>query len=127
MTIAAIRNAVAVHYRVNPQELIGRSRIAKTVRARHVAMYLCREILGESLGKIGREFKRDHSSVVHATQRIESLIIVNDEVYLSVKYLSERLKLVAGNSASARRATSERVQLHTTKSAPESFSKERVK
>ena len=38
---------------------------------RQIAMYLCRELTGISLPKIGKEFgNRDHTTVMHAVNKI---------------------------------------------------------
>ena len=42
------------------------------VNARHVAMFLCRELTSSSLISIGKYFGgRDHSTVIHACKTIE--------------------------------------------------------
>ncbi len=44
------------------------------VQARSMAMYLCRQLTDESLQSIGRQFGgRDHTTVMHALQKIETL------------------------------------------------------
>ena len=43
------------------------------VSARHIAMYLCRELTDLSLPKIGREFGgRDHTTVMSADKKIRT-------------------------------------------------------
>ena len=42
------------------------------VNARHIAMFLCRELTSSSLVSIGIYFgKRDHSTVIHACKAVE--------------------------------------------------------
>ena len=45
-----------------------------TAEARQVAMYLCRKLTNLSLPDIGREFGRDHSTVLHGLNKIERLM-----------------------------------------------------
>jgi chromosomal replication initiator protein len=71
-----IARTVAGVFSVEEQELKGKSRRRKACRARQVAMYLSRELTGESLSDIGRYFgERTHSTVRHsidrATERFE--------------------------------------------------------
>ena len=61
---------VARSYGVKLSDLMGSRRHARLVEPRQVAMYLCREITGQSFNKIGAAFSRDHSTVVHATQKM---------------------------------------------------------
>ena len=63
---------VAKHFNVHEKKLYGKSRIMGVAHARHVAMYLSRELTKNSLILIGKHFgKRDHSTVIHACKTIE--------------------------------------------------------
>ena len=69
----------------------GKSRRKEIALARHVIMYLSRELTGFPLSKIGEKLgKRDHSTVVHACKSIENKIDGDDlfknkiDGYLSV-------------------------------------------
>ncbi len=71
----AVIDTVAAHFSTEPQVLIGRKRDKRTALARHVAMYLLRQELDMHLAEIGRIMgSRDHTSVVHACNRISSLL-----------------------------------------------------
>ena len=49
-----------------------KSRKAEIALARQLSMYLCRDLLGASLNKIGLFFGgRDHSTVIHALKVVE--------------------------------------------------------
>jgi len=57
---------------VNVKSIIGQSRKMELVNARHMAMFLCRELTSSSLISIGKYFGgRDHSTVIHACRTIE--------------------------------------------------------
>ena len=45
-----------------------------TNEARQVAMYLIRKLTNLSFPEIGKEFGRDHTTVIHACSKIESAI-----------------------------------------------------
>ena len=61
--------------KITEKQLIGKTRKMEVVNARHIAMYLCRELTGGSLHSIGIHFgKRDHSTVIHACRTIEEKI-----------------------------------------------------
>ena len=54
----------------SPEELLSTARTARIAWPRQVAMYLARELTGESLPAIGRHFGgRDHTTVLHAWRR----------------------------------------------------------
>lgn len=64
----------ARHFSVSPEDMIGKNRDKTVTLARHVAIWLCREILGLSLVQTGRVFGgRDHSSVLYSIKKIKSL------------------------------------------------------
>lgn len=66
---------VARHYQFPIAQLIGPSRRQSLVRARVIAIYVIRELTGSSFQKIGRYFSgRDHTTVLHAYRRAQSLM-----------------------------------------------------
>jgi chromosomal replication initiator protein len=79
--IYAIQNAVANHYRISVEAMVGRSRKRETVRARQVAMYIVRKRTSESYSSIGECFgTRDHSTVIHAIRCVERFIVTDQEL-----------------------------------------------
>jgi chromosomal replication initiator protein len=74
ITPKAIRDAVASDYDVPSDTLKAKTRISRVVRARQVAMYLCRGLTDLSLVAIGKHFGgRDHSTVLHSIRKITDL------------------------------------------------------
>lgn len=70
-----IIDQVAAEYQVKPIDLRSNSRKQSIVMARAIAIYLNRKLLGTSFLKIGSLFgNRDHSTIMHANQKIEKLI-----------------------------------------------------
>ena len=64
----------ARYCRLPVAELRGPSRRADLVRARSLAMYLIRSLTGASLQETGRLLgNRDHTTVMHALRKIETL------------------------------------------------------
>jgi chromosomal replication initiator protein len=69
-SIAEIQAAVGEHFGLSAGELLSAARTARISWPRQVAMYLARELTGESLPAIGRQFGgRDHTTVLHACRR----------------------------------------------------------
>ncbi len=70
-TAALIQEAVSARLEIGRDLLCGPSRRPHVVQARHIAMYLCRELTSLSLPQIGAAFGgRDHSTVLHALRRV---------------------------------------------------------
>lgn len=57
-------------YRIDARLLRGRDRQPGVVLPRQVAMFLARELSGQSLAQVGSYFGRDHTTVGHACQKI---------------------------------------------------------
>jgi chromosomal replication initiator protein len=72
ITIDSITKVVCVYFKIEPEQLKSKRKTADLVRARQVAMYLCRKYTQASLKAIGEEFGgRDHSTVIHAISVVE--------------------------------------------------------
>jgi chromosomal replication initiator protein len=72
--IEDIQRVVARQYNVSRADLLSSRRTANVVRPRQVAMYLAKVLTLRSLPEIGRRFGgRDHTTVLHAVRKIETL------------------------------------------------------
>jgi chromosomal replication initiator protein len=81
VSIENIINTVAEYYKLKVSDLVSQSRISSLVRARQIAMTLAKELTNHSLPEIGRAFSgRDHTTVLHAFRRIQSLKTTNKSV-----------------------------------------------
>ena len=71
-SIDTVQRIVAAGFGVRVADLKSARRSRPVVRARHMAMFLCREHTGHSLPVIGRHFgKRDHTTVMYAIRQTE--------------------------------------------------------
>ena len=78
ITILDIERVVADHYKLKGALLRSKKRNKDIAHARHVAMFLARTLTNASLPQIGKNFgDRDHTSVLHACNKIKSMI--NDD------------------------------------------------
>jgi chromosomal replication initiator protein len=79
-TTEVIQKVVAGQFGVTIEALLSQRRTASLALARQVAMYICRELTGLSLSQIGARFGgRDHTTVLHACQKIEMLLGADDD------------------------------------------------
>jgi chromosomal replication initiator protein len=73
VTIESIMEIVADYYSIKVSELKSKRRTRNITFPRQVAMYLARDLTESSLPEIGQAFGgRDHSTVIHAIEKIES-------------------------------------------------------
>lgn len=78
---SAILRAVTSHFHVSTNTIRGPSRKKEYVLARHIAMYLLKEELDVPYTEIGNSFGgRDHTSVMHAVEKIGKDMEVNNLV-----------------------------------------------
>ncbi len=86
-----IMTETADYFGLRREDLVSKSRSRPLTTARHVAMYLMRELTGLSLIKIGELFERDHSTALHGIKRIENLMPNRDTVYRQVQEITKRI------------------------------------
>jgi chromosomal replication initiator protein len=91
-SIGEIQAAVGAHFGLSADELLSTTRVARIAWPRQVAMYLARELTGESLPAIGRHFGgRDHTTVLHACRRASARLEDDDDARRSVEKLCQTL------------------------------------
>jgi chromosomal replication initiator protein len=91
-SIAEIQAAACEHFGLSTEELLSSARTPRIAWPRQVAMYLSRELTGESLPAIGRHFGgRDHTTVLHAWRRTTARIAADDESRQAVESLCRSL------------------------------------
>ena len=69
-----IISEVCRFYSIEESTLRGTLKNKGTAEARQIAMYLVRKLTNLSLPDIGREFGRDHSTVIHAIRKVENAL-----------------------------------------------------
>jgi len=75
MSIEVIQRVVAEYFSLSYNDLKGKKRTQNIVLPRQIAMYIAREITEYSTTELGLEFGgRDHTTVMHACQKIEDRI-----------------------------------------------------
>ena len=82
---------VAKYYNLSSKDLLGTSRMKDIKNARQVAMYLMREELGLSTVKIGLEFSKDHTTIMHGIKVIEANLKSNFSFREQVSELRNKL------------------------------------
>ena len=90
--IAEILDAAAQEFGVERDALVARDRRPAVAAARQVAMYLARELTEHSLPEIGRGIGgRNHTTVLHAVNRIGAALRTDEDVRSAVDNLRRRL------------------------------------
>jgi chromosomal replication initiator protein len=93
VTIDLILSSVADFTGISVTEIIGDKRTRPVVEGRHLAMYLARELTDASLPKIGERIGgRDHTTVLHAVEKITKLMQEDRSMYNRVQRLTTKVK-----------------------------------
>ncbi|WP_343757771.1 chromosomal replication initiator protein DnaA [Deinococcus depolymerans] len=83
---------VAAHYNMPPDVIRGSGRVREVVLPRQVAQYLIRELTDHSLPEIGQFFGRDHSTVMHAINKVTEQVGREPEITAAVETLRRKMQ-----------------------------------
>jgi len=88
ISINHIQNSVAQYFGLQPCQLRSHTRERRVCHCKHVAMYLCKKILGVSLKEIGQAFgNMNHSSVLYGIRKIQTDIDNNSRLLEEIEKL----------------------------------------
>ena len=92
VTINVIQKKVAKYFNIDIEDLKGKKRSKEIVIPRQIAMFLARELTNASLPKIGKSFGgKDHTTVLHACDKISKQIDINYQINEDIKKLKEEI------------------------------------
>ncbi|MFC4640093.1 chromosomal replication initiator protein DnaA [Deinococcus hohokamensis] len=83
---------VASHFNMPPDVIRGSGRVREVVIPRQVAQYLIRDLTDHSLPEIGQFFGRDHSTVMHAINKVTEQLGKDTELTAAVEMLRRKMK-----------------------------------
>jgi chromosomal replication initiator protein len=93
ITVPMILSATSEQFNFTIEELVGKSRRRPLVIARQMAMYITRELTDLSYPLIAREFGgRDHTTVMHACDKIGALMKERSQIYDHVTELEKTVR-----------------------------------
>ncbi len=91
VTIEKVFFFVSRRYGFSTEDIRGKKRTSDIVYVRHIAMYLCTEYTGLSLKAIGRQFGRDHSTVINARDNVINRMKKDSAFDKEIRELSKEL------------------------------------
>lgn len=84
MSLATIASALA-YFEVDREEFFSKSRFTRPVTARQAVSYVMKTRDGTSYSSIGLRLKRDHSTIIHAVEKVEETLAKDDELRIWVE------------------------------------------
>jgi len=95
LDLQSVIKKVSKYFNLKAADLKGPTRRQHVVRARGVAILLARQLTDKSLEQLGRHFgNRDHTTVLHACRKTESLIQSDPAIRRAVDELTLQLSTV---------------------------------
>ena len=92
MTPQLIIDTVAEHFHISPEDITSSKRSSEIVMPRQIVMYLCRHMLDIPLKSVGTYVgKRDHSTVIHGVNKIESELKTSETLRNTVDIITKKL------------------------------------
>ena len=92
LTLAMIIDMVCRQFKTTTENIKSKSREKKHAFPRQVAMYFCRKYTDKTLGEIGRQFNRDHSTVLHSIKAVTDLMVRDSSISAQINLMGNRLK-----------------------------------
>jgi len=92
VTVDRIQKVVSEHYGLRLEDLKIKKRTRALAFPRQIAMYLCRELTDLSLSQIGEDFGRDHTTVIHACDKIAADMAADPALEAKIKLMKEQIK-----------------------------------
>ena len=92
ITIDKVAKTVADYYNVTLQDFKSTSRNQKVSSARHVAVYLAREITGKSFESIAEYFNKKHTTMLYSYEKIKEEIKHNKELDRAVFEIKNKIR-----------------------------------
>ncbi|MBC8388642.1 MAG: chromosomal replication initiator protein DnaA [Actinobacteria bacterium] len=92
-SIQTIIKEVSKYFSIPINDILSAKRNKFISHARHLAMYLSRELTSSSLPRIGKSFgDRDHSTAIYAISKISDLIKTDKNVYVQIQEITNKIK-----------------------------------
>lgn len=88
---AKIISAVSSYYNVSETQIRSKVRTLQIAMARQISMYLCRTVLDMSFNDIGKEFGRDHSTVITAVKKVSDQLKTDRALQASITEINKKL------------------------------------
>ena len=93
VTIEIIQRKVCEYFSIKLYDMTSSKMLKKITKARHVAMYLSKQLKTKSLPEIGRSFGgKDHATVIHAVKKVKEMIEDDKEFAVDLEILMKSLE-----------------------------------
>ncbi len=88
-----IARVTANYYGVDFDDILGAGRSQKISEARHLSIYLSRELTNESFVKIAEYYNKKHTTIMFGYEKIKNEIKTNSELVSAIREIKQALKV----------------------------------
>ena len=92
--VNSIKKVVGKHFSIKMEDFNSKRKTQSIAWPRQIAMFLTNELTDLSLPEIGREFNRDHSTVVHARDLVKEKINTDPFFTAEINQIITEIKAV---------------------------------
>jgi chromosomal replication initiator protein len=94
ISIESIQKMVCDYLKIPIDQVKAKTRKREIVQARQISMFFAKELTKASLKTIGMHFGgRDHSTVIHAVQTVNDLMVTDKEFKIHIEELKKRIAM----------------------------------
>ena len=91
---SSITDVTADYFKVDVNDIKGTARGQKVSEARQIAVYLCRELSGDSFNNIAEFFNKKYTTIMYAHEKIKKEVMTNPEYSNAVREIKQALKVI---------------------------------
>ena len=91
LTVDDIQRVVESFFKVSHSDLVGPKRPRSIAYPRHIAIYLCRQLLDIPYQDIGEKFNRDHTTAMHSVEKVEEMMAKDRAVQEELEVLNKMI------------------------------------
>lgn len=92
LTMEDIQQLTGKCYQLQVADLLGKSRRKKVVKARNLAIYLCRTYLQKNIKELARSFRRTHSTILHSLECVDRDLKASPAFAAELAFLEQQLQ-----------------------------------
>lgn len=92
ITKEKIINEVSLYYDIKEEDIRGKRKTSNIVNARFIAIYLLRTLTDMSSPEIGKEFQRDHTTILNAETKIGDRLKNDPQLEYEINLLIKKIK-----------------------------------
>jgi chromosomal replication initiator protein len=92
--INTIAEVTAQYYNVNLNDIKGAARGQKISNARHMSIYLAREITEKSFANIAEYYNKKHTTIMFAHEKIKKEILANNDLANAAREIKQALRVI---------------------------------